>query len=85
MREMSATLDLALQLAHRQESVELVQRRLHREKHREALSVFESTEEDEPSQANALRRYDSGRTERQIEVHQCGVTHGYKDGDDCGW
>ena len=68
MREMPATLDLALELARCLESVELAQRRLHREKRgAEALSVTDPAEEDEPSQANALRRYDSRRTERQIE------------------
>ena len=42
MREMPATLDQALDLARRLESVELAQKRLHREKHRaEALSVSE--------------------------------------------
>ena len=65
MREMPATLDQALDLARRLESVELAQKRLHWEKHyAEALSVSEPAEEVEPSQANALRRSDS---ERQID------------------
>ena len=60
MREMPATLDQALDLAHHLESVELAQKRLHREKHSaEALCVSEPAEEVEPSQANALRRSDS--------------------------
>ena len=50
MREMPATLDQALDLARHLESVELAQKRLHREKHRaEALSVSEPAEEVEPS------------------------------------
>lgn len=55
MREMPATMDEALSIANRQETVEMAQKRLHKEKHQmtETLAVADTSQEQQS--ANAIR------------------------------
>ena len=55
MREMPGTMDEALSIANRQETVEMAQKRFHKEKHQvtETLAVANTSQEQES--ANAIR------------------------------
>ena len=75
MKEKPSTLDEALQLANRQESIEAAQKRLHREQHHEeSLTVNEKSLDDGQSEsstcasaAELTREHCGGRTDALVQ------------------
>ena len=92
MQEMPGTMNEALSIANRQETAEMAQKRLHKEKHQvtETLAVETDTSLEQKS-TNAIRRSKPSEIEElttQAQVRQLAGEvarlHGERDGKQCG-